>query len=209
MNAKEASPRRNGSSKKWTSAETFFHNSRTPSSSNDLMEYRSSLVRLRNQNAGMVMAKARLFDGYVESDSSSLNGTESRPRTKISNKIGAVRNVRTRSLRIDKPMVSPRRKHSKSPKGLLRNKLSLDEKENQVCVDNVNNVVDKTQMAVLKDCNRIDVSDSRLKSLSPKGMPQIKRSLNIRSPKRLCHTPVVTDLKKTPLKAPIALKTRF
>lgn len=195
---------------------------------------RASLARLRSQNAGMVLAKARLFDGLIDSDNStnSENTSTFLPQAKVENKIGATRNVekvsnRVRSLKCDdkhfgRQSSSPKKRYLRSPKQnynmIVSTPLqpSLDEKENQKQADNWSTVdilgsTEKVQVAALKDCNRIDISDNRLKTVSPgyvtpKGMPHIKRSLTVRSPKRPYKTPLQNENKQTPLKILTASK---
>lgn len=57
---------------KWTTANHFF-NKLTPNGGLNLENARASIVKLRNQNAGMVLAKAKLFDGLQDSDSSTFS----------------------------------------------------------------------------------------------------------------------------------------
>lgn len=59
----------NMSNEKWTSAEGFFTEVSTPKVGVNAENCRASIARLRSQNAGMVLAKAKLFDGVL-SDSS-------------------------------------------------------------------------------------------------------------------------------------------
>ncbi|KAI4467623.1 rho gtpase activating protein 11a [Holotrichia oblita] len=85
-------------SDKWQNADGFFRGSLTPRNSGE--NGRASLARLRSQNAGMVMAKAKLFDGLVSSDNSSSKDTPVLiPRVR-SNKMGSIRNVDRQSYRI-------------------------------------------------------------------------------------------------------------
>lgn len=87
-----AAPESPGAS--WTSAEGFFRDMRTPNSSFEggLDAKRASIARLRSQNAGMVLAKAKLFDGMVDG-----NGAVPKLRVGRVSKIGA-RRVVERSL---------------------------------------------------------------------------------------------------------------
>lgn len=58
----------------WTNAEGFFNKiPTTPGTGSNLENCRASIVRLRNQNAGMVLAKAKLFDGLLDSDSGTFS----------------------------------------------------------------------------------------------------------------------------------------
>ncbi|KAF2885228.1 hypothetical protein ILUMI_20947 [Ignelater luminosus] len=221
-------------SEKWTSAEGYFNQSKMTDSLNSLNNGRASLARLRSQNAGMVLAKARLFDGLIDSDNStnSENSSMFLSKTKVENKIGTTRSVekvsnRIRSLKYDDKRLgrqsnSPKKRYLRSPRQnynmIVSTPLqpSLDEKENQIQADNFSNVdflgsAEKVQVAALKDCNRIDISDHRLKTVSPgyvtpKGMPQLKRSLTVRSPKRPYKTPLRNENKQTPLKILTASK---
>ncbi|KAI4467645.1 rho gtpase activating protein 11a [Holotrichia oblita] len=85
-------------SDKWQNADGFFRGSLTPRNSGE--NGRASLARLRSQNAGMVMAKAKLFDGLVSSDNSSSKDTPVLiPRVR-SNKMGSIRNADRQSYRI-------------------------------------------------------------------------------------------------------------
>ncbi|XP_022904499.2 rho GTPase-activating protein gacN-like isoform X1 [Onthophagus taurus] len=133
----------------WKSSKEFFENSQqsslSSSSNFDASERcRASLIRLRNQNAGMVLAKARLFDDLVDTDLSNPNINNSNPIPNSvkctpnliprvqTNKLGAIRQVdrqsnRIRALkaeentrRLKKNTISPRKRMTKSPKRLQR-----------------------------------------------------------------------------------------
>lgn len=138
---------------------------------------RTPLDKLRSQNAGLVMEKAKFFDGL----------TENKKNRTINRRIGAQRNPRL--IRIeDKPTnttkksLSPQKRKSKSPNTRLRQKIEFDntEKEN---ID-----VGKFSFAGLKETN-------------VKGTPTIKRSLCTRSPRQLYRTPRIETVRVcTPLR---------
>lgn len=175
------------SSDTWVSAEGFFETLKSNNSSN--FNDRASLARLRSQNAGMVLAKAKLFDKLTDSDSSgSSNLPRSLPRPKVGTKIGACRTAdsrlsyRVRSLKCEERRIG---KKSMSPR---RQKLTQ-----------------KQKLQIAKQC--LDASGEgssnkeNIPDLStPRVPPHIKRTLNVRSPKRLCRTPGGLE-RSTPLRA--------
>ncbi|XP_046750637.1 rho GTPase-activating protein 21-like isoform X2 [Diprion similis] len=108
----------------WRDADCYFGSdvrSRTPAQQTG----RASIAKLRTQNAGMVLAKARLFDETSKKDASNGSNKSRDVRTdairRQSVKVGRARE--TKSLDgVDSPSGlkktggTPRRKHSKSPK---------------------------------------------------------------------------------------------
>ncbi|KAK4885710.1 hypothetical protein RN001_001981 [Aquatica leii] len=182
--------------KKWTSEDdTYLYKMQTPQNQNIEAQYRSSIVKLRNQNAGMVLAKAKLFNQLIDSDSSTTLsatklGTRNIPIRNVSQRI---RGLKLDEKRVSRQSISPRKKSLKNTSALS----DMDEKENQMqnlnCADIVNSN-DKGQ--VLKDCNRLTSPSYMILNT----MPQIKKTLNTKSPRRICHTPVACDSKQTPLK---------
>ncbi|KAJ3649137.1 hypothetical protein Zmor_020895 [Zophobas morio] len=202
------------SSDTWVSAEGFFT---TLKSGNDLSNGngRASLARLRNQNAGMVLAKAKLFDKMSDSESSN-SFTRSLPRAKVGTKIGSSRNIdsrlsyRVRSLkyeerRIGKKSMSPRRRNGHlSQKHKLQiakqyfNSSGEGNSDKENIPDNFNNV-EKKRVLHLRENNVENQKFSSPKYSTPRVPPHIKKSLNVKSPKRLCRTPVGVE-RGTPLR---------
>lgn len=208
----QTSTSKNSSTEKWTSAEGFF-NKPTPSSFKTPMSSvdgcRSSIAKIRSQNAGMVLAKARLFDEMLDSDSSNQKSTSSnnsRPRPSL--KIGSVRHVdrqnnRIRTLRVENRLprksMSPRRRALKSPTN--RNfKLQLAKaiRENN-----------EDLIQPLRESNRLHLDDTVFCTPKHNALPHIKKSLAIKSPKRLNKTPLRPELRQTPLKAVTPRNTDF
>ncbi|XP_044263931.1 rho GTPase-activating protein gacJJ-like [Tribolium madens] len=182
----------------WVSAEGFFD---TLKSNNDSsLNGRASLARLRSQNAGMVLAKAKLFDKLTDSDSSGSN--RSLPRVKTGTKIGSCRvadshlSYRVRSLKyeerkIGKKSMSPRKRYGNLTQ---RQKLQIA----KTCLEKSSdkeNIPDGFEIA--KDCSNQKFASPNYST--PRVPPHIKKSLYVRSPKRLCRTPGGAD-RSTPLR---------
>ncbi|KAF5299562.1 hypothetical protein FQR65_LT09367 [Abscondita terminalis] len=178
---------------KWTSGdENYLCQMQTPQNIKTDIQYRSSIVKLRNQNAGMVLAKAKLFDQLIDSDTS--HNSSNLSANKLVTRNVSTKNVsqRIRGLKCGgRQSISPRKKNSKNTSLMSE----TDEKENMNCAEFLTNAHDKMQ--VLKDYNRL-ISPNYV---SHKTMPQIKKALNTKSPKRMCHTPIACDNRQTPLKA--------
>lgn len=200
----------NSSTTKWTSAEGFFANLRTPT---EQMNDRASLAKLRSQNAGMVMAKAKLFDNLYDSNTSTETDTSKKSiKSKSSNKIGATRNTdarmsyRIRAIRCDerraKKSMSPRRRNGNlSHRQRIHIAKQLSEWKNKENNDeSMDCDVNKTVMdkVPLREVNRI-VEDIDAPLHTPKNVPKIKKSITVKSPKRLCRTPQNFD-RTTPMK---------
>lgn len=189
-------------SEKWVSAEGFFSN-KSKNSSSVLEDCRSSIARLRSQNAGMVMARAKLFDELVDSGSENGQKSNSQVRQRTGNKIGSIRNAdkqhnRIRTLKVDESMsykktLSPRRRTMKSPTNRSQ-RLHLAKvihKENLTPHSNEGNLV-----------RTVYCSKTPPIFQTPKTpMPSIKKPLNVKSPKRLNRTPLKGETRHTPLKA--------
>ncbi|KAI4467626.1 rho gtpase activating protein 11a [Holotrichia oblita] len=200
-------------SDKWQNADGFFRGSLTPRNSGE--NGRASLARLRSQNAGMVMAKAKLFDGLVSSDNSSSKDTPVLiPRVR-SNKMGSIRNVDRQSYRIRtlktedrkvlKKNISPRKRTCKSPNISRQQRLQPVKNTNLALIlrdsdlgenkENKNNINNHLRNKIIKDS--INSSSS---CVTPKSIPHIKRPFAVKSPKRLMRTPLSTESRTTPLK---------
>ncbi|KAK9687853.1 RhoGAP domain [Popillia japonica] len=200
-------------SDKWKNADGFFRNSQTPRNPDE--NGRASLARLRSQNAGMVMAKAKLFDGLISSDNSSDKDTPVLiPRVR-SNKMGSIRNVdrqsyRIRTLKTDdrkilKRNISPRKKTCKSPnisrqqrlQPVENTKLALILRDSDIGEnkENKNNINNYLRNKIIKD-----TTNSSSSCVTPKSIPHIKRPFAVKSPKRLMRTPLSTESRTTPLK---------
>ncbi|KAF5304786.1 hypothetical protein FQA39_LY09563 [Lamprigera yunnana] len=179
-----------------TSTENYCYEMHTPHNSN-VIQYRSSIVKLRNQNAGMVLAKARLFDQLIDSDSS--HNSSSNTLTRSGPKIGTTRNVsqRLRNLKLDKKQyISPKKRTCKN----ISFSSDSDEKENQMhnvnCLDILSNNNNDKGQALQDYTNRL-ISPN---CISHKDMPLIKKTLNLKSSKQMCHTPTACDNRQMPLK---------
>ncbi|XP_019866215.1 uncharacterized protein LOC109595312 isoform X2 [Aethina tumida] len=203
-NSSQISCNTSGSSvNNWVCADTYF---KTPVNEANTLSVngRASVAKLRSQNAGMVLAKARLFDNLQDSDSSlGLSKGQPQRTTEQSkptvNKIGAPRTThdnrmssRLRSLRLDekKKSTSPRRRNVN-----VSQRQRLQMAKQQVEQKNKENTGDERECVTpLRIPGNVNSSKS-----TPKSMPHIKRNINVRSPKRLCRTPIRVD-RKTPLK---------
>ncbi|XP_017768389.1 PREDICTED: uncharacterized protein LOC108556694 [Nicrophorus vespilloides] len=189
----------NSSTVSWKSAQGFFN--ATPMSNPGVTENcRASLAKLRSQNAGMVLAKAKLFDNLVDSECSSNKSGESNcvsSQTR-STKIGAPRvldkNSRIQSLKMEerrKKAISPRKRNCNKSPQIRMQRISVKAPPPQEYN------MDRT---ILRDCNRRGSEPTTSpKCVTPRNAPQIKRTLNPKSPRRICRTPV-SEAKQTPLK---------
>ncbi|KAL3286348.1 hypothetical protein HHI36_000856 [Cryptolaemus montrouzieri] len=187
----------------WTSADKFFSNVKTPSSGGSASNGRPSVAKLRTQNAGMVLAKAKLFDNIVDSDNSNLSDKSNKSNTKIKTtyKIGSARHSeiklsqRIRSLREDKKLT----KKTSSPR---RNRLNLSQRQKLHAARQLVEGHRNRNMEVVTPEKEISFSmDKDLISpikYTPRKSPVIKKPLLTRSPKRLCRSPYVD--RSTPLK---------
>lgn len=171
---------------KWVNADEFFVHTNTPA--NSVENNRPSLAKLRSQNAGMVLAKAKLFNDLSDSGELRKDYVSS-----CRNKIGSRRNQNVRIAKADerptnKKSTSPTKRKSKSP-NLKKQKTQVDEeeKENLTANGDVMCGTEKIQFGILKDCNRIEGLNHYMNSM--RTAPVIKKPLNVRSPKRLCKTP--------------------
>ncbi|XP_044746134.1 rho GTPase-activating protein gacN-like [Coccinella septempunctata] len=188
----------------WTSAEKYFSSLKTPCSDVEPPNSRPSVAKLRSQNAGMVLAKAKLFDNMVDSDNSNLSDRSVKSNTKVKTtyKIGSVRQSdvklaqRVKSLKADEKKVV--RKNS-SPR---RNRLNLSQKQKLQAVRQLVEAQRNRRMNTTPPENECSVNiDKGLLSpikYTPRRSPVIKKSLITRSPKRLCRTPHLD--RSTPLK---------
>lgn len=175
---------------KWANAEGFFNKLKlTPSNSTVSLEScRASIVKLRHQNAGMVLAKAKLFDELLDSDSSNCTGNV--PKTKavrclvnnhVDRKVDRIRTLKADERKVVRKSLSPRKK------SIPRHKLQLVKVKAFDGLNEKENVPDLLKSPVC--CN------------SPQNVPYIKKTLSVRSPKRLHRTPAVKlDYKRTPIK---------
>lgn len=197
---------------KWRNAEGFFRSSQTPHNSGE--NGRASLARLRSQNAGMVMAKAKLFDKLNDSDNSSKDTPTLIPRVRL-NKMGSIRNVDRQSYRIRtlkgedrktlRKYISPRKKSCKSPNTPRQQRLQTVKNTNLALIrresdfnenkENKNNINSHLRNKVMKEA-----MNSSQACTTPKSIPHIKRPFTIKSPKRLIKTPLGADSRSTPLK---------
>lgn len=162
---------------------------------------RTPLNKLRSQNAGLVMEKAKFFDGLSETREMRRN------RISANRRIGAQRNQTTRLLKVDdnksngKKSLSPQKRKSRSPR---QNKVEYDTEKENLGVNNVD-AGGKLMFSGLKECNRIETLGCNNNIV--RGTPTIKRTLCTRSPKQLCKTPRIEAIKGcTPLKAKPVLK---
>ncbi|XP_018328100.1 rho GTPase-activating protein 11A-like [Agrilus planipennis] len=173
LNIESTQNRSKNLSEKWMSAEGFFRTLKTPTGGKGLDSCRASIARLRSQNAGMVMAKAKLFDHLSESDDSqkALQQIPVNNKIQAGKKIGSVRvTEKPRTLRYS----SPRKRACKAVHS------------------NINNSSDKE--------NRFITTEGVLQDNLSKNVPIIKKSLTKKSPKRLAHAVSCHDIRKTPLK---------
>lgn len=200
----------------WTSGDNFFDSgSKTQMTAGE--NCRASIAKLRKQNAGMVLAKAKLFDELVDSDTSQKSQSSFEPPPKVVYKIGTERQShRVRTLlnenRRNRNSMTPRRKNTKSPTSRAQklqlakqirneNKLILQGKENDKYSSDDNTW---EQNYILKDISKDTTPDLLKKSPCTSlrsNVPYIKKSLNVKSPKRLVRTPQVRECRQTPLKA--------
>ncbi|KAK9869240.1 hypothetical protein WA026_002991 [Henosepilachna vigintioctopunctata] len=187
----------------WTSADRFLTTSKTPNNDGSASTGRPSIAKLRSQNAGMVLAKAKLFDNLVDSDNSNISNKsiKSNGKAKVTYKVGKVGNdvklsQRIKNLRTDDKSTT---KKTMSPR---RNRLNLSQRQKlhaaRQCVEGhrsrsiygttpereVPFVIDKVLISPIK--------------FTPCKTPVIKKPLMARSPKRLCKTPHIN--RSTPLK---------
>ncbi|CAH0551092.1 unnamed protein product [Brassicogethes aeneus] len=165
----------------WINANCFFsdtpnhtkinHNKNTPDNR------RASIAKLRTQNAGMVLAKAKLFDNIQDSNLSASTKFKNHENVSTqSNKIGS--RLSSESKRVKVLKLEESRVKKTSPR---RRTANIARREDNIVITPINH----TRYLNSPKCAR--------------GVPNIKKNLNIRSPKRLCRTPVNLD-KKTPLK---------
>lgn len=245
------STRVSGNGVQWTSAEGFFTKSSIKSSSGTSDNCRASIARLRSQNAGMVLAKAKLFDELIDTDLGAVS-TQTKPQT--SNKIGAIRNLEnykigrcneleqemkkkdfekafgnleitssasmestssemnsiestSRSLEIGSPKnircrlrtlraeATTNGKKCSSPKRRTINSPSNRQRRLQLI-----KAATVESTTPLKKEN-FGVTDSPVAGTPKQRTPQIKKTLMIKSPKRLMRTPGRENGRQTPLKA--------
>lgn len=186
----------------WTSAEAYFSSLKTPCTDIEQPNSRPSVAKLRSQNAGMVLAKAKLFDNLVDSDNSNMSdkSVKSNSELKTTHKIGSVRQTNTKLQRV-KTLKTEDKKLVRKTSSPRRNRLNLSQKQKlqavrQLVEDQRNKRLNSTPE---KKCPL--VIDKDLLSpmqYTPRRSPVIKKTLMTRSPKRLCRTPQFD--RKTPLK---------
>lgn len=231
LSGKSLSNNNSQSSDKWTSAEGFFRSVNTPNRS--LETCRASIAKIRAQNAGMVLAKARLFDNLVDStDSINSHSTTIPPpilpstqtkarapptvtgRTSNALKIGAERDrpsaYRIRALKEEqrrdsrKVSVSPGKRYRVSSQVALQRSPGTTGSGNRVLHRRmrVELLKENARNDVLVDRKQISTArpDPTSSPRTPRNMPNIKRTLNTRSPRRILRTPARAEYPKTPLK---------
>lgn len=196
----------------WVSAECFFStlstNDASAVSSNDS---RASLAKLRCRNAGMVLAKAKLFDTLKDSDGSVTSGIAMRPipRAKLANRQPSYKlsgTVKNEDRRLSRKSMSPRKRnaHLLQKQKIQMMKDGAFDGSLEKHSDKENNSLNKTgknKSFSFKDCNRGPKISPNMCS-TPRITPHIKRSLHVRSPKRLCRTPATVGVERnTPLRA--------
>lgn len=186
---------------KWACAEGFFNKLQTPpNTTTNLENCRASIVRLRSQNVGMVLAKAKLFDGILDSDNSTSTSSDTKNslKCKTNNKIGTTRSAdrqisRIRTLKADerkmvRNSLSPRKKSVPRHRLQLVKIASVSDVDSNDGKENLTNNVPDLIKSSPVCCN------------TPQNVPYIKKALSVRSPKRLHRTPIKLDSKRTPLK---------
>lgn len=166
---------------------------------------RTPLDKLRTQNAGLVMEKAKFFDGLSETREMRRNNKATGNR-----KIGTQRNQPSRLLKVEdksneKKSLSPQTRKSRSPRQKIQ--CSTGKENIGVRIDVACNV-EKLQLNGLKECNRIESLSGT--NINVRNTPTIKRALCTKSPKQLCKTPRIESVKRgTPLKANLALNLNY
>ncbi|XP_044731213.1 uncharacterized protein LOC123294171 [Chrysoperla carnea] len=169
----------------WKGGERFFSvDYQTPRSNENTIGPRSSLAKLRSQNAGMVLAKAKLFDGLL--DSSKDSSCES---LSIVN-----RRQSGRLMRQNKTRTSPNTSTKRNNKNRKHNK------ENDY-----ENLPKKSTDSTFQT----PPPNTQIVFATPKITPQIKKTLvNVKSPKYLRQTASGLSLsaKKTPFNTKTPLK---
>ncbi|XP_045483068.1 rho GTPase-activating protein gacN-like [Harmonia axyridis] len=191
------------SSDHWTSAEKYFSNLQTPCPTVDPPNSRPSVAKLRSQNAGMVLAKARLFDNLVDTDNSNVSDKSTKSISKVkTHKIGSVRQLDAKSGQRIKSLRAEEKKVTRKTSSPRRNRLNLSQKQKLQAVRQLveghrnrrlNDTIVEQKCPLVIDKNLM----SPIK-YTPHRSPVIKKSLITRSPKRLCRTPHLD--KSTPLK---------
>lgn len=185
---------------KWANAEGFFNKLQTPTNSTSNLETcRASIVKLRSQNAGMVLAKTKLFDGLLDSDNSTPTVTYVNKNLPRVNKIGnnsrstdrqitRIRTLKADERKMVRKTLSPRKK------SVPRHRLQIVKISN---IDDVDSIRGKENFT-----NNVPdlIKSSPVCCNSPQNVPYIKKTLSVRSPKRLLRTPIKLDYKRTPLK---------
>lgn len=172
----------------WVNGESFFSASSNPCSAK-IPNNRPSVAKLRSQNAGMVLAKAKLFDN-LDVESQPTPRQSIRPNSKVTLKVGLSKNSelrmsqRIRALKLEdrscRKSVSPRRKldSHKQKLNIARQQINTNEAGSQ----------------------NFSTPNASIKIVStPKRSPVIKKALLQRSPKRLLRTPNHLS-RNTPLK---------
>lgn len=166
--------------KSWVGGERFFNH---PNLSNERNAFdgRASLAKLRSQNAGMVLAKAKLFDESVHLSSSNL------VKSSGYRSFDALKDAENKTPIL--PLNSDIKALGKNSSPRKR-KLSGKENDANYCINTAvtNNHV-PFQNNVLKSYNRNEGLDVTGKSIiHNNGVPVIKKNY-VKSPKRLHHTP--------------------
>ncbi|CAG9764719.1 unnamed protein product [Ceutorhynchus assimilis] len=194
------------SSEHWVSAENFFAGCKTPLEEEVSVNARASIAKLRSQNVGMVLAKARLFDNLKDSDtscSSNRSQPSSAKKTPKSAKNTSLTPRSSNSARMSyriKALRAEKRSNKKSSSHSPRRKQAIQKQRLQ-------NIGRQLVRSNNFSDSSMEISDSntpcRNIRMSPKktthvNVPYIKMPLVVKTPKRLCRTPGVD--KKTPFR---------
>lgn len=206
-------------SENWRNGQVFFRNSQTPLNSAE--NGRSSLAKLRTQNAGMVLAKAKIFNELLDSVNTRKDTPTYYPRVRLS-KTGTLRyndrcSYRVRMLKADdkkplkKSVMSPRRKTSKSPNAIRSSRLQVVKNGYSVPKDDdfSENKENKNTNTNLRHKTVIDTTTPSPVCVTPKSIPHIKRPLSVKASKKLTRTPLSTDSRLTPFKVMASARQNY
>lgn len=177
--------------KPWVSGENFFSYTDVSRDRKKLDDSRASLAKLRTQNAGMVLAKAKLFDGFSETEDMCSISSSSLVKADAYHSFDKLKNDenKARYVHLDNKVVF---KQNSSPRKRKLKNASISGKENDenYCrTATTVNVNCTFQNNILKNCNRLESPNVAEKHFAGNNFNGAIRRNNNKSPKHQHQTP--------------------
>lgn len=167
----------------WVRGERFF-DVNVPRNCNKFEDGRASLAKLRKQNAGMVLAKAKLFDGFSETEDISLSSSS---LVKINSQDSFDKVMKNDENKVPTNKILPKR--NSSPRKRKLKCVNVSEKENYENYCKTATANGAFQNNILKNHNRMDTPGIPAKNHSDNTLKGGIKKNNSKSPKRLHQTP--------------------